>query len=249
MKKIVPYVLLGLAAYVGFLVWTFPAQRAMSMVQAQVPQLRVAGVTGSAWSGRASMLQFEGQNFQRFKWQFSPLGLFVGRIEFDLSFDGDGRSADGVLGLRSDGAVVFNDVSAKLPIADIGQHLELGIVSLKGLVELQLEELVLMGNKPLSAEGLVYWRQAALETPVAQKLGDYSAVLTTDDAGIKVQLKDEGGPLQLDGSVQLVDDGAFSVNVMASVRDPKERMLHKGLQTIGEQQPDGRYALKFNGKL
>jgi len=249
MKKITLYVLLGLAAYAGFLVWTFPAQRAMSMVQAQVPQLRVAGVSGTAWSGRVATLQIEGQNFRRFKWQFSPFGLLVGRVEFDISFDGDGRRADGTLGLRSDGAVVFNDFSAKLPIADIDQYFGLGIVSLKGLVELELEELVLMGNKPLFAEGLVYWRQAAVETPVAQTLGDYSATLSTDDNGINVQLKDDGGPLQLDGSALLAGDGAYSVNVMASVRDSKEKMLLKGLQTIGEQQPDGRYVLKLTGKL
>jgi len=248
MKKIIGYVLLGLLAFGAFLVVTFPAQRAVSMLQAEVPQLRVAGVSGTAWEGRISTLQVMGQNFQRLKWSFNPFSVFKGSVAFDISFNGDGRSAEATLGLRSDGAVVFNDLRAKLPVADIDQHLGLDGVELSGLVELQLQELVVMGNTLLSAEGDVFWRQAGVDAPVAQVLGDYSAVLTTDDGGVKARVKDDGGPLELEG-LALLNDGGYSLNVTASVRDTEEKMLQQGLNMMGTRQADGRYALQFSGKL
>lgn len=248
MKKIIGYILLGLVAYAGFVVVTFPAQRAVSMLQEQVPQLRVAGVSGTAWEGRMSTLQYQGQNFQRLKWSFNPFSIVKGRAEFDISFSGDGRSAKTALGIRSDGALVFSDLQAKLPVADIDEHLGIPGVELSGLVELQLQELVLLDNTLLSAEGDVFWKQAGVDAPVAQVLGDYSAALTTDEGGVKAQVKDDGGPLEIEGLAVLNDTG-YSLNVTASVRDTEAKMLQQGLNMIGTPEGDGRYALQFSGKL
>ena len=251
MKKIIGYSLLGILAYCAFLVMTLPAQRVVSYVQQTQPDLRVAGVSGTAWSGRINTLQFQGQNIQRLKWQFDPLALFTGKMAFDVAFSGDGRSVAAGVAVRPDGALVLSDLQAKIPASDINPYIGMPGVALAGLLELQLEELVLKEKTLLSVEGDMFWRQAGVAEPVVQSLGGYSATLTTLEEGVSAQVKDDGGPLEIEGSAKL-SDGSYSLDVTAAVRDnadPGARMIQQGLNMLGARQPDGRYLLNFSGKL
>lgn len=247
-KQLIAYVVLGLLAYLLFLVWTFPAERAAALIRTKAPQLQLAGVTGTVWSGRAATLQYQGQRLSRFKWQFQPLALFTGRAQFAIAFDGEGRSGRADVGLSLDGSVVAQAVTAQLPIAELTPLFGVP-VSLSGLIEVKLDELTVANDKIQSAQGEVQWRDAAVTSPVAQPLGAFSAQLTTEAAGIKAQLRDEGGPLQLDGTVRLINDGSYQFSAKVAVRDPQQVMLQQALQAAGRQEPDGRVLLEYNGRL
>lgn len=242
-KRVAGYVLLGLLAYAFFLIWTLPAERAVALVRKQAPQLQLSGVTGTAWSGRAATLQYQTQQLPRFKWQLKPLALVMGRVEFAITFDGEGRTGAATVGRRFDGALVLNQVQATLPMAELGAAL-----ALNGQLEVKLDELTAKGGVIQSATGELHWRQAAMTTP-AQKLGEFSARISTDATGIKALIRDEGGPLQLEGNLRLTGNGSYQFNAKATVRDPQQTMLRQVLQSAGRQEPDGRVALEYNGHL
>jgi general secretion pathway protein N len=247
-KQVVVYSLLGLLAYLLFLVWTFPADRAVALLRSQTPQLQMTGVTGTVWSGRATILQYQGQRLPRFKWQFQPLALFKAQLAFAIAFDGEGRTGSADVGLRPDGSVVVEDIDAHLPMADLATQLGIPI-SLNGMVEVALAELTVANDMVQSAQGTLHWREAAMTAPVAQKLGDFSAQLTTEAAGIKAQIRDEGGPLQLEGTVRLINDGSYQFSAKATVRDVQQTLLQQALQAAGRQEADGRVLLEYNGRL
>lgn len=247
-RKILGYSLLGLLAYLFFLVWTFPADRAMTLLRPQLPQLQMTGVTGTIWSGRAATLHYQTQRFARFKWQFQPLALFKGRLGFAIAFDGDGRTGTASVGIRPDGTIVVSDVAARLPMVELSR--QLGIpVSLSGLVEIALEEVTVSNKIVQSAQGALHWRDASMIAPVSQKLGSFSAEFTTEAEGIKGQIRDEGGPLQLDGVVRLTSDGSYQFSAKASVRDAQQTLLQQALRAAGPQEADGRVLLQYNGRL
>jgi general secretion pathway protein N len=243
-KRIAAYLLLGLLAYAVFLVCTLPAERAAAMVRKQAPQLQLAGVTGTVWSGRAATLQYRTQRLSRFKWRLNPLALVLGRIEFDIAFDGEGRTGTATVARRFDGSLVLNEVAVRLPVAELG-----GPLSLTGLLEVKLDELTAKDGMIQSATGELHLLQAAVTEPVAQKLGDFSAKISTEAAGIKAQVRDEGGPLQLEGTLRLINDGSYQLHAKAVVRDPQQTMLQQVLRAAGRQEPDGRVALEYNGRL
>ena len=122
-------------------------------------------------------------------------------------------------------------------------------VDLGGQFELQLQRAQLLGQTIQAAEGTIRWQRAALTSPVVQPLGEFVAQLTTEESGIKGQVKDEGGPLQLDGVVLLTPEGAYSFSGSVSVRDPQQKLLVQGVRAMGRPGQDGRVPLRYSGKL
>lgn len=247
-KRVIAYLLLGLLAYAFFLLWTFPADRAAALLRQQVPQLQLAGVSGTAWSGRAKTVQYQSWRFTRVNWQLKPLALFTGRVEFAIAFDGEGRKGRADVAWHYDNTLRLSGVEAALPMAELAQQLG-APASLAGQLTVKLDEVALNGPRIESATGDVQWHQAEVTAPVAQKLGDYSAHITTGAAGIQAQIRDEGGPLQLEGAVRLTKDGSYHLNAKANLRDPQQSMLGQALQAAGRREPDGRVLLEYSGHL
>ena len=248
MKRIVAYVVLGLLAYVGFLLSTFPAERAFAMLSQQLPNLRAAGLSGTAWSGQASVLQIQGQNLEKLQWQLKPWSVLFGQLELDVQLDGADVAGHASIGLQADGAVQLTDVDLRLSAAEMSTQFQ-APVDLGGQFIVQLQSAKLMGQKILSAEGQVRWQRAALVSPFDQPLGEFVAQLSTEADDIKAQVKDEGGPLQLDGVASLKSDGSYNFNGSVSVRDSQQQLLVQGVKAMGRPGSDGRVPLRYSGRI
>ncbi len=252
MKRIVAYVVLGLLAYVGFLLVSFPAERAFAMLSQQLPNLRAAGLSGTAWSGQASVLQIQGQNLEKLRWQLKPWSVLFGQLELDIQLDGADVAGKASIGLQPDGAIQLTDVDLRLSAAEMSTQFKVP-VDLGGQFIVQLQSAKLMGQKVLSAEGLVRWQRAALVSPFAQPLGEFVTQLSTEADGdqieIRAQVKDEGGPLQLGGVASLKSDGGYNFNGSVSVRDTQQQLLVQGVKAMGRPGSDGRVPLRYSGRL
>lgn len=247
-KQLFAYTALGLIAYLLFLIATFPADRALALLRPQLPQLQAAGVSGTVWSGRAAVIQYQGQRLARFTWQFQPLALLRGRAGFAIAFEGEGRSGSADVAITPGGTVTADALKARLPMAELSSLLQLP-VELGGALDADLQRLEISGGRITRADGQLVLRNAAVTSPVAQPLGAFSAQLSSEDAGVRAQIRDEGGPLQLEGTLRLINDGSYQFSARASVRDPQQTMLKQVLSMAGRQEPDGRVALEYNGHL
>ena len=66
-----PLLVFGLLAYLVSLVLTFPAERAYSHWQASEyanKAVALSGISGSVWSGKASMAMIQGQPMENVEW-------------------------------------------------------------------------------------------------------------------------------------------------------------------------------------
>lgn len=249
MIRIVGFVVLGVLAYGGFLLATFPAERAFALIADKAPEVRVAGVSGTAWCGQAKVLQIRGTNLERVKWQLKPWSVLTGQLKLDLELDGPNVEGSTGVGLHRDGGVTLNDVNMRLDAAQLSSLLDMP-VDLAGQFDVQLESAELMGQALLqSAQGTVRWQRATVTSPVTQTLGEYVAQLSTAEDGIKAQVKDDGGPLQLDGTALLTPKGTYNFNGSVSVRDTQEQLLVQGVRALGRPGKDGRVPLRYSGRL
>ncbi len=247
-RQIIGYSVLGLLAYLLFLAWTFPADRALVLLRPQLPALQMSGVTGTVWSGRAATLHYHNQRFSRLTWQFQPLALFKAQPTLTITFAGDGRTGTADVGLRPDGTIVIEEAKAQLPMAELSQ--QLGIpVSLGGVVDVAMDKITINNSVVQSAEGKLQWRDASMTTPVLQKLGAFNIQVTTEDAGIKALINDAGGPLQLEGTARLINDGSYQFSAKAAVRDAQQTLLQQALQAAGRPESDGRILIEYHGRL
>jgi general secretion pathway protein N len=248
MMRVIGYVILGLLAYAVFVIATLPASQAIALLQQRLPTMRAAGVTGTAWSGEAAVLQLGNQNLQHVDWQIKPWSVVLGELEVDVVLDDADLAGSASLGLKPDGAVHLSNVNLRL---DAGRFSALARtpVTLGGQFDLQLDSAALKGQQLNAATGQVRWQRAAVTAPVTQPLGEFVAQLSTTKDGIKAQIKDDGGPLQLNGSALLTPQGAYTFNGSVAVRDPQQQMLVQGLHAMGRPGPDGRVPLRYSGRL
>jgi len=248
MMRIVAYIVLGLLAYGGFLLATFPAERALALLSQQLPNLRAAGISGTAWSGQAAVLQLQNQTLEKLRWQLKPWSVLFGQLELDIKLNGADVAGQASIGLKPDGAVQLTGVDLSLTAAEISTQFQVP-VDLGGQFIVRLQSAELMGQKIQSAEGVIRWQQAAVTSPFAQPLGEFIAQLTTEGEAIKAQVKDEGGPLQLDGVARLNPDGGYNFNGSVSVRDAQQLLLVQAVKAMGRPGKDGRVPLRYSGRL
>lgn len=252
MMRIVAYVVLGLLAFAGFMLATFPAERAFALLSEQVPNVRAAGLSGTAWSGQAKVLQIDGRNLEKLQWQLKPWSVLFGQLELDIQLDGADVAGRASIGLQPDGAIQLTDVDLSLAAAEMSILFKVP-VDLGGQFLVQLQSAELMGQKIQSAEGVIRWQRAALISPFDQALGEFVAQLSTEAEGdqieIRAQVKDEGGPLQLDGVAKLKPGGSYNFNGSVSVRDAQQKLLVQGVKAMGRPGKDGRTPLRYSGRI
>lgn len=248
MIRIVAYVALGLLAYAGFLLASFPAERAFALLGEQMPQVRAAGLSGTAWSGQASVLQIQNQNLEKLQWQLKPWSVLFGQLELDIQLDGADVAGHASIGLQPDGTIELSDVDLRLAAAEVSTQFQVP-VDLGGQFVVQLQSAQLLGQQLQSAEGVIRWQRAAVVSPFDQPLGEFVARLSSEADGIKAQVKDEGGPLQLDGVARLKSGGNYNFNGSVSVRDSQQQLLVQGVKAMGRPGKDGRVPLRYSGRI
>ncbi len=248
MMRLVGYVVLGVLAYAGFLIASFPAERAFALLNMEAMNVRAAGLSGTAWSGKAVLLQVEGRNLERVSWQVKPWSVLLGQLNIDVELDGTELAGSANVGLHADGLIQLSAVDLQVSAAEVSALLNTP-VDLGGRFDVQLQSAELMGQLIRSAEGNIRWQRAGVVSPIAQPLGEFVAELTTEEAGVKGLVKDEGGPLQLDGIVMLSPDGAYDFNGSVGVRDRQQTMLVQGVQAMGRPGKDGQVPLQYSGRL
>ena len=142
-------------------------------------------------------------------------------------------------------------MEGRLPVTELarlGPSLPLG---LDGMVSLTLPALVVdSGGRIVAAEGSVVWHQAAMTAPQALELGDLQLQLHTENAGQVVgDISDRGGPLRVEGTLQLTPDGGYRVTATLAAAPDAPAALAQSLGWLGKPDAQGRYRLNYNGRL
>ncbi|MBI3771855.1 MAG: type II secretion system protein N [Gammaproteobacteria bacterium] len=249
MKRIVGYTALGVVTYLGFLVATFPAERALNAMRSQMQNVYFQGVSGSVWRGHANTLQLRDQSFEQFAWHLRLLPLLIGRVDLGFEFDGNGRTGEGVAALSANGSVSFHDVDVRLPMADVDQYLGLGPLALNGMVELKFESAKFEQSRLTAATGTMRWQNASLPGSPPLALGGFELTLSNDEGAVKGVLKDLGGPVQLEGTVHLRPDGTYQFRGKISTRSTAVPAVTQALALLGSPGSDGKIQLQYQGHL
>jgi general secretion pathway protein N len=250
MSSRVSLLALGLGAYLAFAIVSFPASIAHRWFSPD--SLALAGVEGTIWNGRAAYGGIEGLAFSDLSWQLHPAALLTGRLGLDV----ETRLADGFVrtGVSvSGGGVRFRDLAATTRLEALGSLTPL--VGVSGNLSLSLDRLELVDGWPQAASGTV--RIAGLSAPplipvtgvASVALGNYLARLTTTDDGIAAIVNDEGGPLELEGRVDLAGDRSYVLTSRIRPRADASDELVEGLRFMAPADAEGWHSLPLNGVL
>lgn len=249
MKRILGYSLLGLVAFLLFLLLRAPATLVTGQIGARLSDFSVQDVEGTVIEGAMLGARWRGARIERLTWRWYPLALLLARLEFGLNADDPEIKLTGnaVLGLSR--RVRFRDLTGRMPLSRLGNLA--GNLPLQGTMELALPELDLSAaGRPLAARGTV--RLLGLRAVLGQptSVGDFVIQLDSTGAeGVRGKIKDNGGPLALEGTLNLLPDGRYRFNGQAAVRDAANQSLRQAMSLLGPPGGDGRWALNFSGVL
>ncbi len=201
-----PWLAIAGAAYVVFLVASFPAGTAQRWFAPEA--LRFDGVDGTIWTGSADLASLPGMPMRDLRWNLDALPLLLGRISVQF----EARLADGSLRgamAVSPGAVSVADLQASANLALLDGALKLGGV--QGLASLNLQSLELEDGWPTAVTGSLRIEQLrvppltpsdASAAPIP--FGNFEVTLSgVAGRSLLAVVQDAGGPLEIAAELAL----------------------------------------------
>jgi hypothetical protein len=251
MKRWLSYSLLGLLAFLTFLLLQAPATLATDLLARRLPDFSARAVIGLATDGSARGLRWRGVAIEKLAWRWRPQALARGWLEFTLDVDDPDVKLLGNVALDPQRRLRLRNTRGQLPLVTLSALAGQPHPPLQGIVEFSLRELRLnAAGQPQAADGTVVLLNAHATLGQPLHLGDFVAQLrTVEPNGIQGAIQDNGGPLVLDGMLNLAPDGGYRFNGRATVRDTDNQALRQALSLLGPADDDGYWTLSFSGVL
>jgi general secretion pathway protein N len=247
------WIALGAGAYLAFVLAAFPAGSALRWF---APRDTVAvGVEGTVWNGRAATVSIGGIAVEQLRWSLRAPALLIGRLAATV----EGRVADGFASgdvQATPSRLTFRNLRGAASLPSLASYLPMR--GIRGQASIALESLELVDGWPTEVIGEV--KVANLEvTPFVPAgggggmllIGDYTATFApAADRAIAATVVDNGGPLEVMGSVQLDATRSYTLDALVKPRPGAAQQLVDGLAIMtAEPDAEGRRRLTLTGSL
>lgn len=247
MKRIWPLVVLGVVTYLVFAIATLPASVILSRLP---PSVVTAGVEGTAWNGRAQIVQVAGAQIGSVQWNLHALPLFTGRVRTDLKV----ARSDGFIETRlsmpmSGGTLALSNLTGSLPLSALPPSVAPG--GWTGIVNARLQQLELANGWPAQIEGTVEINDLTGPARRPSNVGSYKATFPPGTSGDEIvgALADQGGPLEIAGSIRLKPDRSYVIEGSVAPRPEASRSMTDSLRFLGEPDAQGRRPFSLAGTM
>jgi general secretion pathway protein N len=249
-KRVAAYGLLAFSAYGLFLLWHLPATTVIDLLASRIPGLSVGRIEGSAVAGQAGDVRLGERSLRTLSWQLQPAALLRGKLEYRVTMSEPDVALEAVVSTGLDGQLHLYNVSGSLPLPKAISLAGRPPPPLNGELEVAIEELLLdRRGKPRAAWGTVQLRAAHTSFGRTLELGDVALRLSTEDAVIRGDFKDAGGPLELIGFLTLDSNNTYYFDSQVGLRASGSQDLRQALNLLGRPDSDGRWRLQRSGKL
>lgn len=243
---------LGFGAYVAFAIATLPAGTAYRWLAPDA--LRLAGISGTVWAGRASLGSVPGLPLHDLQWRLRGWPLLLGHVSGRV----EARLADGFVNAdatASRSSLLLKNVraSTSLPVL----RTLLPIRATQGEVSLSLDRLRLVDDFPTTVVGTVRVDKLQVAPLVAGKnaalipLGNYEVKFQDGSgAAVAATIHDTGGPLEVNATLQLTKDRTYKLDGRLRARADASDELVQGLNLMtGEPDAKGFRHFALDGSL
>jgi hypothetical protein len=240
--------LLGLVAFVVVLVAVFPAGWVGGLLPAFV---QCGNWKGTLWRGSCRQLTVALPGKPRVTlestgWTLHALPLLRGRVAAEFVVADARAEASGHVELARGPSMVLRDTSARAAVdPQLPTFLPPGW---RGHVEVAQLELDWVANELRHLQGDL--RFLDLQDEKGQAVGSYHLVFPPSTAPpFKGQLNDEGGPLDLRGTLELTADRHWTLDGSVVGRGGNASGIAANLQILGAPDASGRYPLSATGSF
>ncbi len=239
--------LLGVVIFAGMLLWKYPASRALSQLLPTPSQW--TSIEGTLLAGEVIGLSIDGVPVGDVQWQLDVGSLLMLKADLALTVSHSVQSGSARL-QRSlfSSATHISDLRGRAGSRWIQHILQQPGVVLGGEVEFDIQQLWLDENGMLvSIDGEATWRDASIRVDSSVSLGSIQTRWTTDEKGIRGQINDLGGLLEVIGDVTL-SESEYRVTLAMKPRYP-DAVLEQSLALFGPSDKVGLTHVSIRGPL
>lgn len=246
--KLRVYLITGVVAFVLALLIHAPATLVFKLLQS--PQLTALpyGLQGSLGRGQMAGIGIQNQTaLRQLSWELKPLSLLWGRIRFDLQ-SRDTALLEGQLSFGLFGGSRIDQLRYAGPLKPLLASAGQPFAPVDGEINLQLETLRLAQGRVQTLDGTL--RLGGLAWTLARDpllLGDFQALLSSEDGTLIAKLESLSGPIELNGEARLLPDQSHVYEIRMRPKADAPPMLRNLLSSAGPLDAQGWHVLRGKG--
>ena len=238
---------LALGALVLIAAWTCPADVLYGWFGARLAPLRLRGIEGTLWHGRAESADLSGQPLGALAWELSPAALLRGAPRAQLALSGALVSGEARVERLAGGVLAVSDAHLRLPARAAAPAFGIPALDLSGTIEIDIAHARFVASWPNELSGTARWRDAAVTGAAQARLGELRAAFSsTADGRVHGTVGDAGGPLAVAGVFDAGITG-YRAQVRLAPRGDNPQ-LAEALQYVGQPQDGGARELLIEGR-
>lgn len=239
---------LGVAAYLLILVTTFPAARVTGMLEQWLSDLSLVAVSGSVFSGKAGRVVWQDLDLGPMHWQFSPLALLSGRVEYSVELTHPANTGQLAAGMTLFGNAYVHDLQLQLLPDRIINHYSPVEVQTGGEWLLDFEEIDVSDVFSGATSGELAWQDAVILAPVNMVLGQLKIDVQGNDEALLGEIV-AGGALGAAGNASLLADGGYRLDITLQPGPDATAETLDLLEQGARLQSNGDYLIRQAGRF
>ena len=239
---------LGIGAFLIFALVTLPARVVLSFVH--LPNVTLSGVSGSIWKGRAQAVRSGTTHVGSVDWTLDVLSLFTGKFGANVKVTRTDGFAQGAIAAGAGGRITLRGFTASLPVSSLPPNVVRG--GWTGTLNLKVAQMALDNAWPTAMNGTVEVADLVGPANRPAALGGYRIVFPEGAKGgdtLTGTLTDTGGPLAVNGTVQLKKDRSYLVSGLIATRPNAPSDMSRTLEILGEPDAQGRRQFSIEGSM
>jgi len=248
LTKLWRFLALGAGVYLLILLTTFPAARAVNLLEQKVSGLTLQSVSGTAFSGKAGRVIHNGQDLGPVSWSFRPAALLLGRIEYRVTLDGPLFQGSGYLGTALGADMIAHDLVGELQADPLVNRYLPVPVETAGTVTLALDTMKVRDGFAAELSGIVRWTEAAILDPVALSFGKIEVNLGSSGDTITAEISSAGADTAVSGDLALLAAGEYRLQLALKPGAETDPGFADMLESYGKPQADGAFLITDSGK-
>jgi general secretion pathway protein N len=248
MKKLWPLLVLGIGTFLILALVTLPASVVLSFVHPA--NVTLSGISGTIWKGRAQAVRSGATHVGSVDWDLDMLSLFTGKLGANVKITRTDGFAQGSVAAGAGGRLTLRKFSASLPVSALPPNIIRG--GWTGTLNMQLAELALENAWPVTLNGTIVVADLVGPANRPAALGGYKVVFPEGAAqgdALAGTITDTGGPLAVNGTVQLKKDRSYLVSGMIATRPDAPSDMARTLEILGEPDAQGRRQFSIEGSM
>lgn len=235
----------GAVTLLAGLVIMFPARVAYTWFAP--PDLRLASISGTVWTGRAAYMETGGLYCRDIEWRSKPFALFRGQAAFAVKAALPSGYLRGDVAISIDNRIVLRDLTAATDL----QLFEgpTGLRGLRGNLRIDAERVILEDGIPTDVAGNAEVSDLLVPLIHSAAIGGYRIEAFTQNSGIMASVEDTDGVVDIAGTFELLPDQNYRFVGLVAPKANTPPRLRQQLQYLGSPNDRGQREIRLEGIL